>query len=211
MAILARDYHFHPLDLDSCLSTIQLTKIEDHQDYFFIMLQIPDQGDHGIIGCKQVSMFLGKDYLVIIHSSSLKTISAMFQSCRDDEKERSALIKSSAYLAYRIIDNLSDGISAILDNVQTALNSIEAVVFNEKKSSARAINLARRQIADFEKDRLSAGYLYRRLEQGAKVQQGRPDDLLQRYPAQSWEDLREDRGDEGDRGDIQRHRLYHEQ
>jgi magnesium transporter len=147
MAILARDYHFHPLDLDSCLSTIQLTKIEDHQDYFFIMLQIPDQGDHGIIGCKQVSMFLGKDYLVIIHSSSLKTISAMFQSCRDDEKERSALIKSSAYLAYRIIDNLSDGISAILDNVQTALNSIEAVVFNEKKSSARAINLARRQIA----------------------------------------------------------------
>ncbi|HYB04528.1 MAG TPA: CorA family divalent cation transporter, partial [Nitrososphaerales archaeon] len=37
-AILARNYHFHPLDLESCLSTMQLTKIEDHDDYFFIML-----------------------------------------------------------------------------------------------------------------------------------------------------------------------------
>ncbi len=146
-AILARDYHFHPLDLDSCLSTLQLTKMEDHDDHFFIMLQIPDQGSQGIIGCKQVSMFLGKDYLVTLHPSSLKSVSALFQSCRDDEKERTAIMKSSAYLAYRIIDNLADGISAILDNVQTDLNKIEAVVFDEKKSSARVINLARRQIA----------------------------------------------------------------
>jgi magnesium transporter len=147
MAILARDYHFHPLDLDSCLSTMQLTKIEDHDDYFFIMLQIPDQGGQGIIGCKQVSMFLGKDFLVTLHPSSLKSISALFQLCRDDEKQRSAIMKSSAYLAYRIIDNLAEGMSVILDNVQIDLNKIEAVVFDEKKSSARVINLARRQIA----------------------------------------------------------------
>ncbi len=147
MAMLARDYHFHSLDLDSCLSTMQLTKVEDHEEYFFIMLQIPVQVGQGVINSDQVSMFLGKDYLVTIHPSSLKSLSAMFQSCSDDEKERSTFMKSSAYLAYRIIDRMSDGISAILDNVQASLNSIEAVVFDEKKSSARAINLARRQIA----------------------------------------------------------------
>ena len=62
MAILARDYHFHSLDLDSCLSKMQLTKMEDHEEYFFITLQIPDQVGQGLIGSKQVSMFLGKDY-----------------------------------------------------------------------------------------------------------------------------------------------------
>ena len=87
-------------------------------------------------------MFLGKDYLVTIHPSSLKTLSAMFQSCRDDETERSTFMNSSAYLAYRIIDRMTDGITMILDNVQTSLNSLEAVVFDEKRSSARAINLA---------------------------------------------------------------------
>ena len=147
MAVLARDYHFHSLDLGSCLSTMQLTKMEDHEEYFFITLQIPDQVGKGVIDSNQVSMFLGKDYLVTIHPSSLKTLSALFQSCRDDEKERSAFMKSSAYVACRIIDVIADGIFSILDNVQLTLNSIEAVVFDEKKSSARAINVARRQIA----------------------------------------------------------------
>jgi magnesium transporter len=147
LAILARDYHFRSFDLDSCLSTMQLTKIEERDDYLFIILQIPHQVGQGVIGCNQISMFLGKDYLVTVHPFSLKTISELFQSCRDDEMERNALMKSPAYLAYGIIDRITDGISAILDNVQTTLNSIEAVVFDERKSSARVINLARRQIA----------------------------------------------------------------
>jgi magnesium transporter len=147
MAMLARDYHFHSLDLDACLSTRQLTKLEDHEEHFFITLQIPNQVGQGVIGSNQVSMFLGKDYLVTMHPSSLKTLTALFQSCRDDGKERNAFMKSSAYLAYWIIDKLVDGIFSILDNVQTGLDRIEAVVFDEKKSSARAINASRRQIA----------------------------------------------------------------
>ena len=144
---LSHDYNFHSFDLDSCLSTSQLTKIEDHGDHFFIMLQIPSQVNQGIIGSNQLSIFLGRDFLVTLHPSSLKTISELFQSCHDDEKRRSNIMKSPAYLAYCLIDAMSDQISAILDNEQIALNSIEAVVFDEKKSSARAINVARRQIA----------------------------------------------------------------
>jgi magnesium transporter len=147
MATLARDYHFHSLDLEASLSARQLTKMEDHEEYFFITLQIPDQVGEGVIGSNQVSMFLGRDYLVTVHPSALKVISALFQSCRDDEKERSAFMKSSVYLGYRIIDRLVDGVFSILDNVQASLNSIEAVVFDEKKSQARPINAARRQIA----------------------------------------------------------------
>ena len=147
MTILARDYHFHSLDLGACLSMMQLTKMEDHGEYFFITLQIPNQVGQGVIGSEQVTMFLGNDYLVTIHPSRLESLSALFKSCRDDEKERSAFMKSSAYLADRIIDTLVDGIFSILDNVQRTLDSIEAVVFDEKKSSAGAINAARRQIA----------------------------------------------------------------
>jgi len=146
MAMLARDYHFHPLDLDDCLSVRQLTKVEDHGDYLFITLHFPDQVGQDIVS-KQVSMFLARDYLVTIHPSSFKPPSALFQSCRDDEKERNALMQSSAYLAYKIIDSAVDGLFSILDNVEASLRSIEAVVFDEVKSSASEINAARRQIA----------------------------------------------------------------
>jgi magnesium transporter len=146
MAMLARDYHFHPMDLDDCLSARQLTKVEDHGDHIFITLNFPDQVGKVIVS-RQVSMFLARDYLVTIHPSSFKPPSELFQSCRDDEKERAALMKSSAYLAYKIIDSSVDGLFSILDNVEASLRSIEAVVFDEVKSSSIAINAARRQIA----------------------------------------------------------------
>ncbi|MDA4135550.1 MAG: magnesium transporter CorA family protein [Thaumarchaeota archaeon] len=147
MAMLASEYHFHPLDLEDSLSPRQLTKVEDHGDHIFISLHFPEEAGKGIIVSREVSMFMGKDYLVTIHPSSLKGISALFRSCRDDESERAELMKSSAYLGYRIIDGLVDGLFAILDDVQASLDSIEAVVFDEVKSTAGAINSARRQIA----------------------------------------------------------------
>jgi len=147
MALLARDYDFHSLDLEDCLSPRQLTKLEDHGDHIFITLHFPGQIGQDVIVSRQVSMFLGKDFLVTMHPSNFNAFSSLFQACRDDETERSGLMKSSAYLAYKLIDRSIDDLFSILDNVQTSLRSIEAVVFVEVKSSASAINAARRQIA----------------------------------------------------------------
>lgn len=156
-ARLARDYHFHSLDLDDCLSTRPPTKIEDHGEHIFISLSFPDQVDRGDIVSRHISMFLGKDYLVTLHPSDFKTIPDLFRSCKDDEKIRNESMKSSAYLAYQVVDRLVDGLFPILENVQVSLDSIEAVVFNETKSSAVPINLTASKDSNTEKDRLSAG------------------------------------------------------
>jgi len=147
MDMLAGKYHFHPLDLEDCLSARPLMKVEDHGDHIFISLPFPDQDGQGLIVSRHVSMFLGKDYLVTMHPSSFKPISAVFQSCKDNAGVRAELMKSSPYLMYQIVDRLADGLFTILDNVQASLDKIEAVVFNEKKSSSVSINAARRQIA----------------------------------------------------------------
>lgn len=147
MAMLARVYHFHALDLDDCLSPRPLTKVEDHGDHLFITLNFPDQAGQQAVVPRHVSMFLGKDFLVTIHPSAFKTVSSLFESFRDDEKKLPGLMQSSAYLASVIVDRSIDGVFSILDNVQAGLDSIEKVVFDEVKSSAGAINAARRQIA----------------------------------------------------------------
>lgn len=147
MAMLARVYHFHALDLDDCLSARPPTKVEDHGDHLFITLNFPDQAGQQIIVPRQVSMFLGEDFLVTIHPSVFKTVSSLFRSFRDDEKRLPELMQSSAYLASLIVSKSIEGIFSILDNVQVSLDSIERVVFAEVKSSAGAINAARRQIA----------------------------------------------------------------
>jgi len=147
LAKLGRDYQFHPLDLEACVSGRQLTKVEDHGEHFFIMLNFPVADSQGIISSYQVSMFLGKNYMVSLHPASCKAIAELFQSAKEDEQRRGALMRSSTYLGYRIIDGLVEGVFPILDSVQENLDAIEANVFDEKKSSADAINRARRQIA----------------------------------------------------------------
>jgi magnesium transporter len=147
IAALGRDYQFHPLDLEDCISGRQLTKVEDHGGHFFIMLHFPVEDDRGMITSYQVSMFLGKNFLVSLHPAGCKVVSDLFQSAKEDEQKRGELMRSSTYLGYRIIDGLVEGIFSILDDVQASLDAIEGTVFDEKKSSADAINRARRQIA----------------------------------------------------------------
>jgi magnesium transporter len=146
-AILARDYPFHPLSLEDCLSRRQLVKVESHEDYLFMMLQFPVQGTQGIILSNQLSMFIGKNYLVTLHPASLKACSELFQTCANEEQQRRALMKSSAYLTYRIIGKLVDSMFSVLDEVQSELDGIEPLVFDERKSSATAITRVRRRIA----------------------------------------------------------------
>ena len=38
---LAQNYHFHPLDLDDCLSRIQRPKIDEYKDYLFLVFHFP--------------------------------------------------------------------------------------------------------------------------------------------------------------------------
>jgi magnesium transporter len=146
MASLGRDYGFHPLDLQECLSG-KVTKVEDHGDHVFLLLHFPKEDAHGLVIPNRASLFLGKDYLVTLHPCEFGSILQLLEACRDDEKKRSSFMESSPYLAYRVIDGLIDAIFSILDEVQGNLDDIEAVVFDEKKSQAVPINHARRQIA----------------------------------------------------------------
>jgi magnesium transporter len=143
-SILGRDYGFDQLDLQDCL-TGKVTKVEDHGEHAFIMLHFPEVDAQGLVVSNRVSMFLGKDYLVTLHPSSVNSMTRLFQSCRDNQKERASLMKSSAYVAYQIINSQVDLVFSILDKEQDDLDDIEAVVFDEKKSLARPINSARRK------------------------------------------------------------------
>jgi magnesium transporter len=143
---LVRDYNFHPLDLEDFLSPRHLTKIEDHGDHVFVSLVFPEEAGDGMVS-REILMFLGADYLVTVRPSNFKALSKLVDSWKSNEKTRREVMKSSAFMAYKLIDKMVDAVFSILDDVQVELDSIEEVVFNETKSNAGVINSARRQIA----------------------------------------------------------------
>lgn len=147
---LARRYPFHALNLEDCLSKVQLTKIDEHEGYVFVVLHFPTFSEQrGVIVSSQLSVFLGDNYLVTIHQGDLKPLVDIYNLCKKDENQRQGYMgEDSSYLLYRIIDRLVDDVFPILDKMLRDLDSVEDRVFDEKREAIREVTSLRREIAD---------------------------------------------------------------
>jgi magnesium transporter len=128
---LAREYHFHPLDLDDCLSRRQRPKMDEYEDYLFIVLHFPlFSKETRVTVPSQVSIFISKNYLVTVHQGALKPLVKLFKDCQLDEEARQRNMKSSGYLLYRLIDILIDYCSPIADKIMGNLEKVEDDLFD---------------------------------------------------------------------------------
>jgi len=146
---LGQSYHFHPLDLDDCLSRIQRPKIDEYKDYLFIVLHFPAFNKQILVTePSQVSVFISDKYLVTLHEGRLKPLVKLFVECQADIESREEYLKhGSAYLIYRIIDRLVDYCFPILNKVDENLDLIEEKIFaNVKRTTVRDITEIRRDI-----------------------------------------------------------------
>jgi magnesium transporter len=145
--ILGQRYPFQKLNLDDCLSKIQIPKIDRYRDHVFIILQFPTPDKEKGFIFSQLAIFMGEDYLVTIHQGDLKSVEELFNTCKNDENQRQVtMYKSSGYLLHKIIDGLVDDLFHLLMKVVGNIDDIEDSVFNERISIPRQISLLRREI-----------------------------------------------------------------
>ncbi|MFL6385788.1 MAG: magnesium transporter CorA family protein [Nitrososphaeraceae archaeon] len=145
--ILGQRYPFQRLNLDDCLSKIQIPKIDRYRDHVFIILQFPTPDKEKGFIFSQLAIFMGEDYLVTIHQGDLKSVEELFNACKNDENQRQiTMYKSSGYLLHKIIDGLVDDLFHLLMKVVGNIDDIEDSVFNERISIPRQISLLRREI-----------------------------------------------------------------
>ncbi len=149
MDYLAQNYPFHPLDLDDCLSKVQLPKIDEYESYLFIILHFPVfEHTTRITSPSQVSMFLGKDFVVTVHNGDLKPFAALPTRCQQDDKVCEGYMgKDSGYLMYRIVDVLVDYCFPMVKKTLSNLDEIEDKVFDNKVNASRDVAVLRRDIA----------------------------------------------------------------
>src|SRR5215216_278131 len=146
--MLGRKFPFNELNLEDCLSKIQITKIDRYDDHIFIILHFPtSQKEKGIPRFSQLSIFAGMNYLVTVHQGDLRPLIEMFQICKKSHEQRQVLMgRSSGYLLHSIIDVLVDDLLHILMKIIGNLDDIEDAVFDDKVAVAKEITILRREI-----------------------------------------------------------------
>lgn len=124
---LGQHLNLHPLLLEDVVNTSQRPKLEDYQEYLFIVVKmLVYDGDVGEVEVEQVSLVLGKDYLVSFQEDE----SDVFDLVRTRLRAGTGRLRKMGpdYLAYTLIDAVVDNYFTILEEVGEEVEDVEDLV-----------------------------------------------------------------------------------
>ncbi len=105
-------FEFHPLDYEDLPSRNQRPKVDEYDDYLFVVLQFPRYDKQlGRLSAAELDVFLGPDYVLTVPNQPLRSLDYLFERCQADEELRDQLFgKGAGYLLYRIVDDAVDAV-----------------------------------------------------------------------------------------------------
>lgn len=121
---LGERFNLHPLALEDVLDTSQRPKVEQYDDYLFIVVHQLYLDSKGEIGAEQVSMFLGKSFLITLQEEGEFDV---FEPVRARIRAGKGRIRhaGSDYLAYALLDSIIDHYYPVLESIGTEIDAIE--------------------------------------------------------------------------------------
>ena len=151
---LEEHFDFHPLDYEDVYSRNQRPKLDQYDDYVFIVLHFPMfEKETGRILTVELDLFLGPDYLITLPNIPLPPIAAMFERYREKADLREDVFsKGSGYLLYKIVDTGVDASFPMLRKMAVKLERLEDDIFEGRSSEiVRDISEAKQEIINFRK------------------------------------------------------------
>src|SRR5215213_4712839 len=152
---LEERFDFHALDYEDVYSRNQRPKVDEYDDYMFIVLHFP-RYDKAVsrLNAAEVDIFVGPDYLITLPNEHLQPISYLFDRVRASEELRDQLFsKGAGYLLYKIVDDSVDASFPMLRKMGNKLERIEEEIFEgeESREIVRDISNVKQEIINFRK------------------------------------------------------------
>ena len=151
---LEDEFDFHPLDYEDVYSRNQRPKLDQYDDYVFIVLHFPlFDKDSARVLTAELDLFMGPDYLITLPNVPLPPLTAMFERYREkDDLREDTFSKGSGYLLYKIVDTSVDASFPMLRKVGLKLERIEDEIFEGRSSEiVRDISEVKQEIINFRK------------------------------------------------------------
>ena len=124
---LGEAYNLHPLVLEDIVNTVQRPKVEDYDDYLFVvvkmLLPLPDND----FATEQLSLVLGKGYLLTFQEGIQGD---PFEPIRERIRSGKGRMRSMGpdYLLYTLLDAVVDRYFTVLENFGEQLVAIEEAI-----------------------------------------------------------------------------------
>lgn len=119
---LAVPFGLHPLAIEDCLHFPQRPKIDNYDDWVFLIWLSPYQPDGDDVPTHELDVFLGRDFLMTTHRDPLPAVDDV--AARADE----IMALGVDFTLHALVDRLVDAHLEVVDGVSDELEEIEDVL-----------------------------------------------------------------------------------
>ncbi len=120
--VLESLFEFHPLAIEDCLTLSELPKIEDYEDYLYMIMHSVGLTTEKTLKISELNLFLGKEFLVTYHLEKIPGITLL----------QDRLIKGTApqargadRLAHQVLDYVADSYLPVVEALTGEMEDVE--------------------------------------------------------------------------------------
>jgi magnesium transporter len=135
--ILEGVFQFHPLAIEDCVQPNSLPKVEDYEDYLFIVTHAVDFTRTEKFNTTELDLFLGRDYVVTFHTAPLRSVSTLIERFA---KATGPVPRGPDRIAHTLIDLLVDNYAPVVDELRAELEEIEEHVLADAAGQKKLVN-----------------------------------------------------------------------
>ena len=162
---LEEKYHFHHLAMEDCRISIQQPKIDEYDNYLFMVFHLPrylKQQRRTV--ALELNVFLGKNYLITIHNGDLKPLNNYF----DQIAKNTAKLKYTmpAYLLYEILSTSFNYCFPMLEKIGLSLDRVEDDLYaDQSRRTLEELSIIAQDIINFRRVIRPQRYFMKDLDQ----------------------------------------------
>ena len=132
-------YELHPLIIEDIVNTNQRPKIDEYQDYFFIVAKMLYFKSDGQLENEHISMVLGKDYVLTFQEAG----GDVFDGVRERLAKGKGRIRSRGadYLVFALLDAIVDHYFIVIEEMGDKIENLEEQLFVSQPSDSITLEI----------------------------------------------------------------------
>jgi magnesium transporter len=149
-AILEEVFAFHPLAIEDCLAVSRYPKIEDYEDYLYMVMHAVAFSKEDQFRTTELDLFIGKSFLVTHHDEPLPMVTAAIERI---QKNPVAITRGMDRLAHFLLDTMVDAYQPVLNDLTKEIGTLEDNVFLARHAEPTVIREFRerkKELADLQ-------------------------------------------------------------
>jgi magnesium transporter len=124
---LRREFGFHELALEDASHHNQRPKIDEYQDFYFLVVYTVGQDSSSILW-RELDIFLGRNYMVTVHDGEILAVGETQKRWANNPTGIAS--KGAGELLYVVLDAIVDQYFPVIDTLSDRVDDLEEAIFS---------------------------------------------------------------------------------